>query len=89
MKKILTIAIVFISSTVFAHPGHGISEFANLMAAVQHYFSSNYHIVAILSLSFALMTGAFFVYKRKQVLSLTLTLFGVLGSILGIGLLLS
>ncbi len=90
MKKILLVTgLMSLSVSVFAHSGHTPFEFFSIIEAVKHHFSSLYHIVAMLVLSVAFIVSAIIIAQRKQILSVTLSVLGFIGSVLGIGLLLS
>ncbi|SFV58943.1 hypothetical protein MNB_SUP05-5-1118 [hydrothermal vent metagenome] len=89
MKKILLITVsMLFSAGVLAHPGHIPFEFADALKTPQHYFTSVYHIITMLSISVALIVAAIVVSKKSQILGTILTILSILAPVLGMVLLL-
>jgi hypothetical protein len=90
MKKLLLIVLsMLFSLSVFAHPNHMEGEFTISLAMFEHYFTSIYHIIAMLTISLFLITIAFVISKRQQIVKFMLITFGFIGSTLSMVLLLS
>lgn len=88
-KSLLVIVSMLFSAAALAHSGHTPFEFAGVIEAAKHHFTSSYHIIAMLTISMAFIVSAVVVSKRKQVLTVVLMVLGLAGSMLGMGLLLS
>ncbi len=90
MKKLLLVAMsLLFSVTAIAHSGHTPFEFVGVIEVAKHYLSSSYHIAAMLAMSAVLIVSAVLVCNSRQILSTILMVLGLMGSILGVGLLLS
>lgn len=90
MKKLLLVTTsMLFSVAALAHSGHTPFEFTSVIEIIKHYLSSSYHIVAMLTVSMIFVVSALVISKRKQMFRMMLMLSGLVGSILGIGLLLS
>ncbi len=89
MKKILLVVSLLFSVPVFAHSGHTLFEFNNIIEVIRHHFSSPYHVVVLLLLCSVFAVSAMIVIQRRKIYAATLMVFALIGSALGMGVLLS